>query len=140
MDVGEVGEFGFGLGFDDEVEGGGEVVLGGAEGFANEPFEPVSLVGFAVAAGGGDSEAGGSRVRAAKDLDGEEVACAVLAFASGAQEVVAAQEAPPLGKGKGQTVSRLRPWRRRRLSTLRPAAVAMRERKPWVFFRRRLLG
>lgn len=135
-----MGEFDFGLRLNDEVEGGGELVLSGAEGFANEPFEPVSFVRFAVAAGGGDSEAGGSRVGAMEDLDGEEVAGAMLAFAGRAQEVVAAQEAPPLGKGKGQTVSRLRPWRRRRLRTLRPAAVAMRERKPWVFFRRRLLG
>lgn len=39
-----------------------------------------------------------------------------------------------------ETVSRLRPFARRRFSTLRPAGVAMRARNPCVRFRRRLLG
>lgn len=37
-----------------------------------------------------------------------------------------------------ETVSRLRPWARRRLNTLRPFLVFMRARKPCTFFRRRL--
>src|SRR6185295_3534089 len=37
-------------------------------------------------------------------------------------------------------VSRLRPFARRRLSTLRPPGVAMRARNPCVRLRRRLLG
>ena len=36
--------------------------------------------------------------------------------------------------------SRLRPFARRRLSTLRPAFVLILARKPWVFFRFLLLG
>src|SRR4051794_5703582 len=40
----------------------------------------------------------------------------------------------------GQTVSRLRPLSRRRLSTTRPARVAMRARKPCVRARLRFLG
>src|SRR6266705_2905419 len=39
-----------------------------------------------------------------------------------------------------QTVSRFRPFARRRLSTFRPPFVFIRLRKPWVFFRRRTLG
>ena len=38
------------------------------------------------------------------------------------------------------TVSRLRPFARRRLSTIRPFFVDIRTRKPWVFFRRRVFG
>jgi hypothetical protein len=38
------------------------------------------------------------------------------------------------------TVSRLRPFRRRRFSTFCPPGVAMRARKPCVRFRRKLLG
>jgi hypothetical protein len=38
------------------------------------------------------------------------------------------------------TVSRLRPFARRRLRTIRPFLVAIRTRKPWAFFRRRVLG
>jgi hypothetical protein len=36
--------------------------------------------------------------------------------------------------------SRLRPFARRRFRTMRPAFVLMRERKPWVRFRRMRLG
>jgi len=39
-----------------------------------------------------------------------------------------------------QTVSRFRPFARRRLSTFRPPLVFIRSRKPWVFFRRRTFG
>lgn len=39
-----------------------------------------------------------------------------------------------------ETVRRLRPFARRRFKTKRPFLVAMRVRKPWVFFRRRRLG
>jgi hypothetical protein len=40
-------------------------------------------------------------------------------------------------KSARQTVRRLRPFARRRLSVFRPPFVFMRSRKPWVFFRRR---
>ena len=43
-------------------------------------------------------------------------------------------------KPAGQTVSRFRPFARRRLSTLRPPLVFIRSRKPCVFFRRRTFG
>ena len=43
-------------------------------------------------------------------------------------------------KATRYTVSRLRPFARRRLSTLRPPFVLMRSRKPCVFARRRRLG
>jgi hypothetical protein len=39
-----------------------------------------------------------------------------------------------------QTVSRFRPFARRRLRTFRPPFVFIRSRKPWVFFRRRTFG
>ena len=38
------------------------------------------------------------------------------------------------------TVSRTRPRKRRRFSTSRPSAVAIRARKPWTRTRRRILG
>jgi hypothetical protein len=38
------------------------------------------------------------------------------------------------------TVSRFRPFVRRRLRTILPFFVAIRTLKPWVFFRRRVLG
>jgi len=41
---------------------------------------------------------------------------------------------------RGQAESFLRPLLRRRFSTLRPPAVAMRERKPWRRLRTSLLG
>jgi len=39
-----------------------------------------------------------------------------------------------------QTVSRFRPFARRRFNTFRPPFVFMRSRNPWVFARRRRLG
>ena len=38
------------------------------------------------------------------------------------------------------TVSRFRPFARRRFKTFRPPLVFIRARKPWVFFRRRTFG
>jgi len=46
----------------------------------------------------------------------------------------------PIDQASSETVSRLRPLARRRLSTSRPFFVSMRTRKPWVFARRRVLG
>jgi hypothetical protein len=43
-------------------------------------------------------------------------------------------------KPAGQTVSRFRPFARRRLRTFRPPLVLIRSRKPCVFFRRRTFG
>jgi hypothetical protein len=45
-----------------------------------------------------------------------------------------------VGTALGYTVSRLRPFARRRLSTFRPPCVFIRERNPCVFFRRRTFG
>jgi len=45
-----------------------------------------------------------------------------------------------VGTASGYTVSRLRPFARRRLSTFRPPCVFIRERNPCVFFRRRTFG
>lgn len=42
--------------------------------------------------------------------------------------------------GKGHTVKRHRPFKRRRFKTRRPAFVAMRVKKPWVFFLFRFFG
>ena len=48
----------------------------------------------------------------------------------------------PLGPAQpaAYTVSRLRPFARRRFKTFRPPFVLIRSRKPWVFFRRRTFG
>jgi len=56
-----------------------------------------------------------------------------LKFSAGGQPVSPREPAR-------QTVSRFRPFARRRLSTLRPPFVFIRSRKPCVFFRRRTLG
>ena len=56
-----------------------------------------------------------------------------LEFSAGSQSLTAR-------KAARQTVSRLRPFARRRLSTLRPPFVFMRSRKPCVFARRRRFG
>ncbi len=74
------------------------------------------------------------------------------ALAVDALELRAARQPPALGAartgpaGAGgavlhrQTVSRLRPLARRRFSTMRPARVLIRSRKPWVRARLRFLG
>jgi hypothetical protein len=49
-------------------------------------------------------------------------------------------ERPRHGYCSSDTVRRLRPLARRRLSTMRPFFVAIRTLKPCVFFRRRVLG
>ena len=46
----------------------------------------------------------------------------------------------PSGERSGQTVSRLRPFARRRFSVFRPPCVFIRSRKPWVLARRRRFG
>src|SRR6266850_1693213 len=56
-----------------------------------------------------------------------------LKFSAGGQPVSPRETAR-------QTVSRFRPFARRRFSTFRPPLVFIRWRKPWVFFRRRTLG
>ena len=52
-------------------------------------------------------------------------------------ELSAAGQPLAARKPTAQTVRRLRPFARRRLSVFRPPFVFMRSRKPWVFFRRR---
>lgn len=58
--------------------------------------------------------------------------------------VLAGPEPGHAGSDRGQrssdTVSRFRPFARRRLMTWRPSLVAILTRKPWVFRRRRLFG
>ena len=49
-------------------------------------------------------------------------------------------EAGDVGTASSYTVSRLRPFARRRFSTFRPPGVFIRERNPCVFFRRRTFG
>ncbi len=56
-----------------------------------------------------------------------------LEFSAGSQSLTSREAAR-------QTVSRFRPFARRRLSTLRPPFVFMRSRKPCVFARRRRFG
>ena len=73
----------------------------------------------------------------------DEVTVAVrAAVAVDALELGAARQAPPLGRHdrRPQTVRRLRPLVRRRLSVRRPPRVCMRARKPWVRARLRFLG
>ena len=43
-------------------------------------------------------------------------------------------------RGPGYPAMRVRPLRRRRLSTSRPSRVRIRTLKPWVFLRYRVLG
>ena len=57
----------------------------------------------------------------------------------GLKFIAGSQSVSP-GNPARQTVSRFRPFARRRFSTFRPPFVFIRSRKPCVFFRRRTLG
>ena len=87
--------------------------------------------------------------RARERVEDEEAVADRAALAVDALELRAAGQAPalraPAGGARqavhrGQTVSRLRPLARRRLSVRRPARVLMRARNPWVRARLRFLG
>jgi hypothetical protein len=55
-------------------------------------------------------------------------------------EIGASGQSLTARESAGQTVSRFRPFARRRFNTFRPPFVFMRSRKPCVFARRRRLG
>ena len=85
------------------------------------------------------------RVLRARERVQHEVAIRLgTALAVDALELGTPRQAAPLGATlrahDPQTVSRLRPLSRRRLSTRRPARVLMRARNPWVRARLRFLG
>jgi hypothetical protein len=64
---------------------------------------------------------------------------AMVEFPSLAEADSLGKPLPTAGRNR-QTVSRLRPLRRREARTARPALVLIRTRNPWVFLRRRLFG
>src|SRR3954451_22611385 len=89
------------------------------------------------------------RGRAREAVEDEEAVADRPTLAIDALELRAARKAPALrapadgarqAVHRGQTVSRLRPLSRRRLSVRRPARVLMRARNPWVRARLRFLG
>jgi hypothetical protein len=119
---------------------------------AHAPSRPVPHNRSAHAATGGERHAAGARRRPpqgdeAPALDPATVAKHLLDRTAAAQPFGPAETlaAPPRGGFQScrrdlrpaQTVSRFRPFARRRFSTLRPPLVFILCRKPWVFLRRR---
>src|SRR3954452_8823716 len=136
---------GVGTGDEDEVVGAGELVRRGPEGLPERALDGVALDGAADLATDRDPEArpGLGVVSPWKRIEDEEAVATRAAVSEDAVEVAAASEALAASPGtatRHQGVSRLRPFRRRRRITSRPARVRIRARNPWVRARLRFFG
>lgn len=123
----------------DDVQGQVRFVV--AEQLSHQPFCAVANDGATNLPGGGDPEPG-SRLMCGSRKHGHEPPTY-----AGPRVVSLLEIGPPayvLGWAKShlssETVRRFRPFARRRFNTCRPSLVAIRTRKPCVFFRRRLFG
>jgi hypothetical protein len=126
---------------DDDVVSADDLVA--PEYFTRQSLGPISFNGVTKLAGCGHAEprrgtAGGEHEQR------QEPAVDASSFVIDALEVGSAPD-PLVGcqaelAHSSATVSRFRPFERRRLSTMRPFFVDMRTRKPCVFFRRRVFG
>jgi hypothetical protein len=141
-------------GVDDDVDRR-QLLLMQPKGLARQSFDPIATHRIADGArADGQAEARvteGVRTRE----DGERAINGPSSFSINRIEVRLAVQAlferqslrrsgqrGPVGFGRrgGQTANRARPFARRRFSTIRPALVAIRARKPCVRLRCRLLG
>jgi hypothetical protein len=123
---------------DDEIDAGRGDAPRRAIGFAQPTACPVTTHGAANLATHGEAHTARPVARSPEDdhrrsLDSLALLEERLEFGAGGEPFRTTQ--PP-----AYTVSRLRPFARRRLSVLRPPFVFMRSRKPCVFFRRRTFG
>src|SRR6185295_12436100 len=132
----------------------GRQLLGqGHESLPEQALHLVAIDGTAHLARDRDAQTGAvgrlARGRPREAVEDEEAVADRPTLAIDAFELRAAREAPALrapadgarqAVHRGQTVSRLRPLSRRRLSVRRPARVLMRARNPWVRARLRFLG
>jgi hypothetical protein len=113
------------------------------EDFTRQSLGPVSFNGVTKLASCGHAKPGRGTVGGEHE-QGQITAVDAPTFVIDALEVGSAPD-PLVGRQaelahSSATVSRFRPFDRRRLSTMRPFFVDMRTRKPCVFFRRRVLG
>lgn len=108
---------------------------------AHQALDPVSHRSMPHLFLDGDEEAAGSLIPGQK-LDAEQPQWAVGTFRKNPANLPSLIQTNRLGKTPvfHQALRRLRPLARRRLMTRRPAGVAIRERNPCFFLRRRLFG
>ena len=107
----------------------------GSKQLANEPFRPVTDDRISDFLTGRDTEAGRS------DLVWQGEAGHEAAPIPGAMVIDSGELRPAAQFHRDEeTLSRLRPFARRRLITIRPFLVCMRTRNPWVRRRRCRLG
>lgn len=113
-----------------------------AKGFFENPLDAVALHRVADLLGHRHAEARLIKpVGADEEYQQPPVALATVAVTK--LEVRPTQQSAARAKTlvpSDQTAIRLRPLRRRALSTARPPRVFMRVKKPWVLWRRRLFG
>ena len=107
-------------------------------GLAEAPARPIALHGAPNLAAHGESSASGLIGRT-PEYDHRRPVNPLAPLEKRLKISAGGQPFAPW-KSAGQTVSRLRPFARRRLRTFRPPLVFIRSRKPWVFFRRRTFG
>jgi hypothetical protein len=105
-----------------------------SEELSNEPFRPVADDRVSYFLAGGNAEPGRADVIWESETGHESATKACPAFV----DLEVFRPSPQFHRV--DTVSRLRPFARRRLSTVRPFFVCMRTRKPCVRRRRRTLG
>ena len=117
---------------------GGRGIAAGAVRLAQPPPRTVALHGVLELAAHGESDARRlgrfpPQHDERRSIDPPASLEERLEFSAGGQPLAS-------GEATRYTVSRLRPFARRRLSTFRPPFVFMRSRKPCVFARRRRFG
>ncbi len=129
------------LGNDDDVEPCRDLVA--TENLSNQSFSTIPLDRATELLRGGDAQ---PPVRGLIGQDEQRAVAAVDANALSVYELVFRTPTDPLLGPQPRhaysllTVSRLRPFARRRLRTSRPFFVLMRTRNPWVRLRCRVLG
>jgi hypothetical protein len=117
------------------------------ERLAQKSFDPVAIHSAAHLAGYRESNTrAGAGLATREDIQNQFAAGVRAAVSKDTVEVCAAgqpatpRSRPGAGRAQHQTVKRLRPLSRRRLSVSRPARVCMRARNPWVLARLRFFG
>ncbi len=125
------------------VYSGRKPFLVATEHFPDFAFGPVSLNSISYLFGCDDAQPFPARFIGKEKQEAKPVDSPLAPKVHHPLEQGTGQQPIFLGKGlfpHGQTVRLLRPLRRRLESTRRPAAVAIRARKPWVRLRFRLFG
>jgi hypothetical protein len=122
----------------DEIDSGRGDVARGSIGFSQPPARPVTSDGAPNLATHGKPHP--ARPVARSPENDHRRSLDSLALLEERLELSAGGEPFRTTQPTAYTVSRFRPFARRRFSVLRPPFVFMRSRKPCVFFRRRTFG